>query len=60
MNLIQSPLCSLCKREVENISHLFLKCEFSTLLWADTEMVESERAPPPPANREDSSSGMVF
>ena len=24
MNLVESPLCSLCKREVESISHLFL------------------------------------
>ena len=24
---IDSPLCSLCKREVETIPHLFLKCE---------------------------------
>ena len=37
MNLVESPLCSLCKREVESISHLFLKCEFSTRLWAETQ-----------------------
>ena len=30
-------LCSLCKREVESISHLFLKSEFSTRLWAETQ-----------------------
>ena len=36
MNLVESPLCSLCKREVESISHLFLKCEFSTRLWEET------------------------
>ena len=35
MNLVGSPLCSLCKREVESISHLFLKCEFSTRLRAE-------------------------
>ena len=37
MNLVESPLCSLCKREVESISHLFLKCEFSTRLWEETQ-----------------------
>ena len=37
MNLVESPLCSLCKREVESISHLFLKCEFSARLWAETQ-----------------------
>ena len=37
MNLVESPLCSLCKREVESISHLFLKCELSTRLWAETQ-----------------------
>ena len=37
MNLVESPLCSLCKREVESISHLFSKCELSTRLWAETQ-----------------------
>ena len=37
MNLVKSPLCSLCKREVESISHLFLKCELSTRLWEETQ-----------------------
>ena len=37
MNLVESPLCSLNKREVESIFHLFLKCEFSTRLWAETQ-----------------------
>ena len=37
LNLVESPLCSLCKREVASISHLFLKCEFSTRLWAETQ-----------------------
>ena len=35
MKLVASPLCSLCKREVETISHLFLRCEFSTRLCAE-------------------------
>ena len=26
MNLVESPLCSLCKKEVETISHLILRC----------------------------------
>ena len=34
MNLVESPLC---KKEVETISHLFLRCEFSTRLWAKTQ-----------------------
>ena len=40
MKSVVSPLCSLCKREVETISHLFLRCEFSIrfLLGRDTEM----------------------
>ena len=37
MNLVESPLCSLCKKEVESISHLFLKCEFSNRLRAETQ-----------------------
>ena len=37
MNLVEFPLCSLCKREVESISHFFLKREFSTQLWAETQ-----------------------
>ena len=37
MNLVESPLCSLCKREIESIFHLFLKCEFSARLWAETQ-----------------------
>ena len=37
MKLVASPLCSLCKREVETIPHLFLRCEFSTRLWAETQ-----------------------
>ena len=37
MNLVESPFCSLCKREIESISHLFRKCEFSTRLWAETQ-----------------------
>ena len=32
MNFVESPLCSLYKREVESISHLF-----STRLWAETQ-----------------------
>ena len=39
INLVESPLCSMCKSEVESISHLLLKCEFSTIVGRDTEMV---------------------
>ena len=35
MKLAASPLCSLCKREFEAISHLFLRCEYSKRLWAE-------------------------
>ena len=37
MNFVESPLCSLCKREVESISHLFLKCKLPTLFWEVTQ-----------------------
>ena len=37
MKLVASPFCSLCKREVETISHLFLRYEFSIRLWAETQ-----------------------
>ena len=37
MKKIDSPLCSLCKREVETVSHLFLKCEQSKNLWLSTQ-----------------------
>ena len=37
MKLVASPLCLLCKREVETISRLFLRCEFSTRLWAEAQ-----------------------
>ena len=33
--LADSPLCSFCKRELETISHLFLRCESSKRLWAE-------------------------
>ena len=32
-----SPLCSLCKREVETVSDLFLKCGQSENLWLSTQ-----------------------
>ena len=35
MKLVASPLCPLCESEVETISHLFFRCEFSTRLWAE-------------------------
>ena len=35
MKLADSPLCSLCKREFETISRLFLRCESSKRLWAE-------------------------
>ena len=37
MKLVPSPLCSLCKREVETISQLFLRCEFSIRLCTETQ-----------------------
>ena len=37
MNLVESPLCSLYKKEAEIIFHLFLRCEFSTRIWAETQ-----------------------
>ena len=37
MKKIDSPLCSLCKREIETVSHLFLKCEQSENLWLSTQ-----------------------
>ena len=33
MKKIDSPLCSLCKREVETVPHLFLKCGQSENFW---------------------------
>ena len=38
MNLVEPPLTPMCKREVETISHLFRICEFSTRLWAETQI----------------------
>ena len=37
MYLVESPLCSLWLKEVETVSHLFLRCECSTRLWAKTQ-----------------------
>ena len=37
MKKIDSPLCSLCKREVETVPHLFLKCEQSENMWLSTQ-----------------------
>ena len=37
MKLVASPLCSLCKREFETISLLFLRYESSKRLWAETQ-----------------------
>ena len=33
MNLVESPLCSLCKREVESVSHLFLNANSLLDCW---------------------------
>ena len=37
MNKIDSPLCSLCKREAETVPHLFFKCGQSEILWLSTQ-----------------------
>ena len=37
MNIVTSSLCSLCKKEPETISHLFLNCNFSQQLWSNTQ-----------------------
>ena len=37
MKKIDSPLCSLYKREVETVPHLFLKCGQSENLWLSTQ-----------------------
>ena len=37
MNTVGSSLCSLCKKEPETISHLFLNCNFSRQLWSNTQ-----------------------
>ena len=34
---MDSPLCSLCNREVETVPHLFLKCGQSENLWLSTQ-----------------------
>ena len=33
--IIDSPLCSFCKNETENISHLFIKCDNARRLWSE-------------------------
>ena len=33
MGYAESPLCSLCKRENETVSHLFCNCTFTQQLW---------------------------
>ena len=33
--ILDNPLCSFCKNETENISHLFIKCDIVGRLWAD-------------------------
>ena len=37
MKRMDSPLCSLCKREAETVPHLFLKCGQSENLWLSTQ-----------------------
>ena len=32
-NLVDSPLCSLCKSHTENLEHLFCSCVFTKFLW---------------------------
>ena len=33
LNLVPSPLCSLCKSAKENVKHLFFECSISKSLW---------------------------
>ena len=35
MNLSESLLCSLCHKEQETFTHLFLDCSYSSNLWRD-------------------------
>ena len=35
LNLKQSDKCSFCQREIETISHLFLKCSATIAFWND-------------------------
>ena len=35
MNLSESPLCSLCLKEQETFTHLFLECSYSSNLWRE-------------------------
>ena len=35
MNLSVSPLCSLCLKEQETFTHLFLECSYSSKLWKE-------------------------
>ena len=41
MNLVEPLLCSLCKKEVETIFYLFLRCEISARLWTETQKCNS-------------------
>ena len=35
MELVESPLCGLCKLHFETVSHLFFECEVSSQLWKE-------------------------
>ena len=37
MNLSVSPLCSLCLKEQETFTHLFLECSYSSNLWREVQ-----------------------
>ena len=34
---LDSPMCSLCKKDVETLDHLFLTCEHASRIWTDLE-----------------------
>ena len=59
MELADSPLCSLCKREFETISHLFLRCESSKRHWAEIQKWSSHTVTLPQLS-EDSIFRIVF
>ena len=50
MNLSVSPFCSLCLKEQETFTHLFLECSYSSNLWIELQRSLSPKLSFPNSN----------
>ena len=59
MNLSVSPLCSLCLKEQETFTHLFLECSYSSNLWRELQRSLSPKLSLPNLNAKNLTVGFM-